>query len=311
MRPIVGVGQVVYDLLVSVPELPAWEDTTYVEEYQIQQGGMAATAVVTASRLGAKTEFIGGIGDDLQGEFAKKSFYKDDVICDRMRVFENELTPISMVFIQKSTGMRSFVHNKGVEAKKSLFDVGVDIDLAGVRYILFDGFYPDTILRTAKRARQAGIVSVADISPGTRIPNAAEILSLIDYPIVSEAFIKTYFGTREILKTAEGLFGGDNKAFLVTCGEKGVYLVTNKGSEFLPSFKVPVVDTTGAGDVFHGAFLFSLWKEYPIRDAAVFSNAVAALKCTKIGGQAGIPDFDQTKEFLARNYPAGGAWARP
>lgn len=77
MRELLGLGQVVYDLLISIPELPEWEYTSYVEESQAQQGGMIATALVTASRLGAKAEFIGGIGDDLQGEFAKNNFQKN------------------------------------------------------------------------------------------------------------------------------------------------------------------------------------------------------------------------------------------
>ena len=94
----------------------------------------------------------------------------------------------------------------------------------------------------------------------------------------------------------------------MTCGERGVYIITDQGTDFIPAFEVAVVDTTGAGDVFHGAFLFSLWKGYGLREAVVFSSAVAALKCTKIGGQAGIPDFPQTREFLMQRLPNEVAW---
>jgi sulfofructose kinase len=306
MRQLLGLGQVVYDILISIPDLPAWEHTSYVEEYQVQQGGMAATALVTAGRLGAKAEFIGGIGNDLQGEFAKDSFLKDDIIFDRMRVFNGEPSSVSIVFVQKATGKRSFAHIKGVQSKSELF--GEDINLSGVRFILFDGFYPDTAMRTVRQARARGIVSVADLSPGTRMTNALEYLSLVDYPIVSDLFITSYLKADDILAAAKSLYSKSNKALLVTCGEKGVHVITDQGVDFVPAFEVPVVDTTGAGDVFHGAFLFSLWKGYGLREAVVFSSAVAALKCTKIGGQLGIPDFSRTREFLAQRLPDGAAW---
>jgi sulfofructose kinase len=306
MREILGLGGVAYDQIAVVPDIPRWESVSYIDEYQVQQGGMVATAMVAASRLGAPAEFVGGIGNDPQGEYAKANFARNGVACDRMRVFEDGSSAFTIVLVQKSTGSRTFIHNKGVQARSELLDG--DVDLSGVRYVLFDGFYFDTAVRTATAARRKGIVSVTDMSPGNRNPGAPGFLELIDYPILSEIFIRSHFGTDDALGAGKKLFGKSNKALLVTCSERGVHIITAGGVDHVPAFGVKVVDTTGAGDVFHGAFLFCLWKGYDLRRAVQFSSAVSALKCTKMGGQRGIPTFAETREFLARELPETKVW---
>jgi sugar/nucleoside kinase (ribokinase family) len=308
MCELLGLGGLTCDMLSVIPEMPPWEGTTYIEEYQMQQGGMAATAIVAASKLGAGTEYIGGISNDLQGEFLKHNFQKYQVKSDRIRVFENELSPFTIVLIDKGTGKRTFLHKKGVQERAELCKA--DLDLTGVRLILFDGFYFDTALRTAEQARKRGIVSVTDLSPRNRNPKLLQYLGLIDYPILSELFVKSYLQTEDVLEAGKKLYTKNNQALLVTCGDRGVYVITAEGSEHIPAFKVKPLDTTGAGDVFHGAFLFSLWKGYPLHEAVLFSSAVSALKCTKIGGQSGIPDFNETKRFLIRHLPSCAAWLK-
>jgi sulfofructose kinase len=303
---ILGIGGVAYDQIVAIPDIPPWEAVAYVEEYQVQQGGMVATAMVAASKLGAACEFIGGIGKDAQGGFAKDNFVKHGVAHDRMRVFSDGSSAFTIVLVQRSTGSRTFIHNKGVQARSELFSE--DLDLSGVRFILFDGFFFDTIMRTALSARRKGIVSVTDMSPGNRNPAVPEFLALIDYPILSELFIKSYLKTDDALAAGKKLYRKSNKALLVTCSERGVYVITSEGVDHVPAFSVDTVDSTGAGDVFHGAFLFSLWKGYELTQAVRFSSAVSALKCTRMGGQKGIPDFPATKEFLIRELPASAAW---
>jgi sulfofructose kinase len=306
MCELLGLGSVCYDMLTVIPEMPPWEGCQYIEAYQVQQGGMVATALVAASKLGAKTEYIGGISNDLQGEFLKDNFKKHNVKTDRIRVFENESSPFSTVLIHKGTSRRSFIHYKGVQARAELFDGA--LDLSGVRFILFDGFYFNTAMRIARQARQAGIISVTDISPRNRNPKIREYLSLIDYPILSELFVKSYQHMEDPLEAGKKLYSKNNQALLVTCGERGVYIITAEGSEHIPAYAIKPVDTTGAGDVFHGAFLFSLWKGYGIHEAAIFSSAVSALKCMKIGGQNGIPDFNETKEFIIGRLPSCATW---
>jgi sulfofructose kinase len=306
MCELLGLGGVCYDMLTVIPEMPPWEGCQYIEKYQAQQGGMVATALVAASKLGAKTEYIGGISDDISGEFLKNNFTKYNVKTDRIRVFKDESSPFSIVLIHKGTSRRSFIHYKGVQAREELFDGA--LDLSGVRFILFDGFYFNTAMRTARQAHEQGIISVTDISPRNRNPKIMEYLNQIDYPILSELFVKSYQQMEDPLEAGKKFYSKSNKAVLVTCGDRGVYIITSEGSEHIPAFAIKPVDTTGAGDVFHGAFLFSLWKGYGVREAALFSSAVSAIKCMKIGGQNGIPDFKETKEFIIGRLPDCATW---
>jgi sulfofructose kinase len=306
MSELLGLGCVSYDMLSVISEMPAWEGVEYIEGFQVQQGGIVATATVAASKLGAPTEFIGGIAKGFQGEFLKDNFRKYGVRCDRIRVFENEASQFTMVLINKTTGQRTFIINKGVQDRTKLFVE--DLDLSGVRFMLFDGYYFETTLRTARQARQRGIVSVTDLAQRNFHPKIREYLSLIDYPILPEIYVKAFFHLKDPLEAGKQMYHRDNKALIVTCGARGAYIITGEGTDHVPTFKVNPVDTTGAGDVFHGAFAFALWKGYELREAVTFASAVAALKCTKIGGQSGIPNFNETKEFLFVRQPECATW---
>lgn len=306
MNEILGIGSASYDMLSVISKMPSWEEIEYIEEYQVQQGGMVATALVAASKLGADVEYIGGIGHDPQGDFLKANFQKYNVNLDRLQVFENDSSAFTYVLIHQETGKRTLIHNKGVQVRANL--IAEDIDLSGIQFILFDGFYFETALATARRARDAGIISVTDLSPRNRNPKILEYLQLIDYPILSELFVNSYLQMEDPLVAGKKIFKSSNKALLVTCGERGVYIITDDGAEHIPAYKIKPIDTTGAGDVFHGAFLFSLWKGYGLREAVFFASAVSALKCTKIGGQSGIPSFNETRDFLMRQLPGCAVW---
>jgi sulfofructose kinase len=306
MCEILGLGCVSYDMLSVIPEMPAWEAVEYIADYQVQQGGIAATATVAASKLGAPVEFIGGIAPGFQGEFLKDNFHKYGVNCERIRVLEDGTSQFTVVLIHQTTGRRTFVINKGVQDRTELFTD--DLDLSGVRFMLFDGYYFDTTLRTARQARKAGIASITDLSQRNFHPRMREYLSLIDYPILPEIYVKAFCHLEDPLEAGKRIYHQDNKALIVTCGAQGAQIITGEGTAFVPAFKITPVDTTGAGDVFHGAFAFALWKGYGLREAVTFAGAVSALKCTKIGGQSGIPDFNETVKFITERRPECAAW---
>jgi sulfofructose kinase len=306
MAEILGLGCVSYDMLSVIAEMPAWEDVEYIEKFQVQQGGIAATASVAVSKLGAPTEFIGAIAPGFQGEFLKGNFQKYGVECDRMQVFADATSQFTMVLIHKNTGRRTFIHNKGVQDRSELFTE--DLDLTGIRFILFDGFYFDTAFRTAGQARKKGVVTVTDLSQRNFHPKIQEYLSLIDYPILPEMYVKAFCRIEDPLEAGKRMYHPNNKAFIITCGDQGAHIITNEGTEYVPAFKIIPVDTTGAGDVFHGAFAFALWKGYGLCEAVTLASAVSALKCAKMGGQSGIPDFKETVEFISERRPECAAW---
>ena len=125
-----------------------------------------------------------------------------------------------------------------------------------------------------------------------------KLLPLIDYLVVSKRFAFGYTELNDPVKACRKLLKEGFKAVVITLGEKGA-VVGEKDSVFqVPGYKVNVVDTTGAGDVFHGAFIYGLCEKWPLKKIVQFSNACAALKCTKLGGRAGIPTLSQAKNFI-------------
>jgi len=308
MRKILGVGGSAYDMLSLVDRVPSFEEIEYVQSYEVQQGGMVATALVTASRLGARTEYIGAVGVDPQGEFMLRNFKANGVVCDRVQTLPGESSAFTIVLIQKATGKRSFIHNKGVNKRTKLTDEKISLD--GVSHVIFDAFYFDTAMRLAGEARRLGIESATDVSPKNRNPKLRDFLALIDYPILSELLVKPLTGLSDPLEAGKKLFSNTNKALLVTCSEQGVYIITREGTKHIPAFTVEAVDTTGAGDVFHGAFAFARFEGYDLEKSTLLASATSALKCTRIGGQSGIPTYAELKSFLDQRLPGGAVWLK-
>ena len=302
MGRILGLGGVTYDILTVLDDNVGWDETVFIEKPVFQQGGMAATAIVAARKLGADAEFVGAVGDDDSRLFHIENFSKYGVGTDQLATVAGASSALTIVLVNKKNGQRSFLHHKGISAARRL-PGDRDIDIEGVSHILLDGFYFETALEMARDARKNGITTVTDFSSGKTGTQGEilEYLGLIDYPVLSSLLACPFTGLNDPLEAGKTLYKKTNKALIVTFGEVGAYVITDGGTCHIPTFQVDTVDTTGAGDVFHGAFMFGIWKGYSISDSVKIANASSSLKCMKVGGQQGIPDFDQVIDFLAKN----------
>ncbi|ORC37380.1 hypothetical protein B4O97_04095 [Marispirochaeta aestuarii] len=298
MKRILGLGGIAYDILSVIPNMPAWEEVEYIEEYQVQQGGMVATGLVTAAKLGADTEIISAIGNDTEGMSHLENFNRFGIKCDNVMISNENRSAVTLVLIHSSTGRRSFIHYKGVNG---LSNLNINkINYENVSHMLFDGFFFETALKAAIKARKMNIVTVTDLSPKNRDPRLTEYLKYIDYPVLSELFLCSYTNISDPIEAGKSLLQNGNKALIVTCGEKGSYIIKKDGIENIPAYKVNVIDSTGAGDVFHGAFIFALWKGYDLKKTVRFANACAAINCQTVGGQKGIPTLEEVQEFTIK-----------
>ena len=125
-----------------------------------------------------------------------------------------------------------------------------------------------------------------------------ELIQHVDVLIGGSGFVPALTGVTDIWEAGRAALKIGPRVVVQTEGADGSYTVTKDEEFHLPCFKIDVVDTTGAGDVFHGAYIVGLLRGWDLRRVALFSTAVSALKCTKLGGRAGIPTFDQTISFL-------------
>lgn len=180
----------------------------------------------------------------------------------------------------------------------------VGLGLNAIDYLGVAPEYPplDIKIELDELKIQGGGVPVL-IDAGSLRPGVPELLEHVDAVVASHRFAQEYTGETDPMKAARIMHNGRTRVSIVTQGEKGSACVASDGEFYGPAFEVDVVDTTGAGDVFHGAFSFGLAKGWDVRTIVTFASAVAAIKCTKVGGRQGIPSLGQTLTFLAdRGY---------
>jgi ribokinase len=184
-------------------------------------------------------------------------------------------------------------------------DIPEDV-IRRARALHIDNFQPAPALKAARIARSAGVPVTMDLEFGGR--RADEFLAVGDYIIVPLAFARRRYGAEQPEEGARALFEETApkgaKAAVVTAGARGSFAVWADGAMHQPAYRAPtVVDTTGCGDVFHGAFALGLARGWGIERILGFASAVAALKCRKLGGRAGIPTEAEVREFLSSAEP--------
>jgi sugar/nucleoside kinase (ribokinase family) len=166
-----------------------------------------------------------------------------------------------------------------------------------------DNFGVEGMIRAACIAHDAGIPVVGDFEANDA-PHFAELLSLADHLILSASFARSLTRSSEISDVIERLWEPSRKAVIVTCGADGIWYLTNaetKSIQYQPAFSVKTVDSTGCGDVFHGAYAFALARGLAIADRVRVAAAAAAIKATQPGGQAGIPHWASLAAFLSQH----------
>ncbi len=299
MSEIVGLGGICVDRLALLRRMPDWDEVEEIVTSTTQLGGMVSTAMVAAARLGAQAECVGGVGADEDGRYALDTLRQAQVAAARIRTLPGEKTASSLVLVHQGSGKRTILHDCGVQRQPVLSES--PLDLTGARFLHLDGYWPQTALATARRAKAQGVaISLDPSSTLLCTPAADEIFRLADYLIPGYALAARLTGQTEPFTAAAQLLARyHNAAVIITNGEAGSFVVTADTQCHIPAFQVAVVDTTGAGDTFHGAFLVGLEHGWALPQAVQFATAAAALKCTRLGGQAGIPTLAETRQFLS------------
>ena len=291
---IVGLGYCGLDYLSLVPYIPR-DDKVEILESLVQGGGPAATATCAAAQLGLQSAFMGTVGKDERGRSIIAGLNSAGVFTDRMRIRERGESPAAFCWTEASTGQRSIAWTRGEIAPLRPDEVDGEL-IRHARVLHLDGHQAEAAIHAAEIAR-ANNVTVS-IDAGTLVPGIERLLELSDIVIASEKFAERLTEDSNPERSVRKLFGGIRKFAAVTLGAAGC--VGFDGTKFWnqAAFSVDVVDTTGAGDVFHGAFLYKYVKGGDWAECLRFASAVSAQKCTKFGGRTGIPTLAETKSFL-------------
>jgi sulfofructose kinase len=300
---VVGVGYTACDYLAVVPHLPEENRKLEIGEFLVQGGGPTATAVVTARRLGLDAAFIGKMGDDDFGRRMLTELGEEGVDVSRVVVERGGRSQFAFIMVDESTAARTILWTRGNLGPFTAGDVDLGI-ISNARGLLIDSLEPRAALAAAREAGAAGVPVVIDA--GTLRGGVRELLPLCDYIVASELFAEQISEGGDHVLALERIMDFGPRAAVVTLGERGCVALTESGLLEVPGFEVDAVDTTGAGDVFHGAFIFGVLEGWDIERVCIFSNAVAALKCRRLGGRAGIPDLGETMSFLEDAVPDSG-----
>lgn len=320
---IVGLGLAALDILVRTQDLPTWECGARLSALAIDGGGPVATALAAAQKLGAQTGYVGTYGSDRMGRIKLETLVEHGIDVSRAIQRPGAEEHAILVCVHGETGERIF-SGIGHRSMQPLQVDELDRDyLTSAEFLHLDGTYMEAALQAARWMHVAGKRVMVDgpATQGQVSEDMRELVSLADILICGSGFGRGLTGKESIWEAGEALLDLGPGIVVQTEGKVGSYTSTRvkssspegkysfpqglystpKGkysSLHTPAFEVEVLDTTGAGDVFHGAYLVGLLHGWDLQQAALFSTAVSAMKCAQLGGRQGIPEFGQALAFL-------------
>jgi sugar/nucleoside kinase (ribokinase family) len=295
---ILGLGAVAVDDLLTVPSYPAADSKVRVQRRERQCGGQCATTLVAAARLGARCAYAGLIGDDEDSRYVLDTFRREGVDTTHACCRSDARPFHSTIIVDEQRHTRTILAEERGRVGAAADWPSEDV-LRATRVLYVDHHGIEGMTRAARIARQAGIPVVADLERGTAA-GFAELLALVDHLIVSCDFAIAWTGEANAAPAVQQLWTPSRCVVAVTCGADGCFYREADGVVHeQPAFAVPAVDTTGCGDVFHGAYAAALVGAMSLAERMRFAAAAAALKATRPGGQAGIPDRAMVETFLA------------
>ncbi len=293
--PVVGIGLSTTDLLFLVDDRPGFGPPVRAEHFLRQGGGPVATALVALARLGLPTRFISRIGDDEEGDFMRAEFQREGVDTSLLESQPETLSQVALVLVERATGERGFTFREPTCTPLEAHELDRNA-IVGASLLHLDDAEPAS-MQAARWAHEAGVPVVLD---GTWVhDDLPELLQLVDAPILSDIMARRWMPNATPQQIVGRLRNYGARIAVLTLGEKGCVVQWDQGCFSFDAFAVDVVDTTGAGDAFHGGFIYGLLQNWPVARTVCFAQAVAALNCGHFGGRTGLPSLDQVENLIA------------
>jgi sulfofructose kinase len=254
-------------------------------------GGVAANAAVTIARLGGRATLLGALGPDPVGDLVLEELRSERVEVEHIQRLAARSTPESIIVVEPS-GDRTIIADSTIDLARlpapNLPDATFDA-------VLVDARWSEATRSALDMARRAGIPGVVDVD---RLPAETDLLDAASHLVFSESALAEFTATDDLGAGLRAVAGTSTAQMSVTAGERGVWWLDDGTVRHLDAFEVETVDTTGAGDVFHGACALALAEGAAEADAFRFASATAALKCSRPGARAGIPNRSDVDRLL-------------
>ncbi|MCP3984726.1 MAG: ribokinase [bacterium] len=290
---VLGLGEISLDQVARLPHFPGWASKLEMTSWEEHPGGQMATALLTCARLGLRTRLLGGVGDDAAGRLALAPLRDAGVAVDGVRVRPGIRSRGAMILVDEQSGERTVLWHRMAELALSADEVE-SAEIQCARLLMVDASDLERSAWAASKARELGVPVIVDVDGMDPDPSA--LLASADFPIVPESFADALGGVDAALAD---LVRRGARLPVVTRGEHGaVGLWQGKRLE-APARAVQVLDTTGAGDVFHGTFAWGLLAGQSPAGLLEVANAAAGMSCRAQGAQGGIPSTYALEDFLA------------
>jgi sulfofructose kinase len=283
---VVGLGLNAMDTICVMPRFPQPTTKTHLQDVRIEPGGQVATALVTCTRLGLRARYIGSVGTDEWGKMQLASLRAEKLDL-HVREVEGASSQIAVILLEEGVRERTILWRHDPLLNYPPAQLRREM-ISGGRVLHLDGCDSAAAIQAARWAREDGMPVVIDIDQ-LYDDSTHELLPLVDYLIASSEFA-------EDPRALADLYGCPVVG--ITRGAEGAVFLDHGRLLTSPAFKVPIADTTGAGDVFHGAFIYGLLQAWPLEEIIRFAHAVAAMKCMQIGARRGIPTLSEVQQFL-------------
>jgi len=293
---VVGFGVNALDLIAIIDGYPQPDTKVQFQTFDVQGGGVVATAMAACARLGLRARYIGKVGGDFWSHASLKTLAQEGI--DVRHVIRDKRSPghVSIVLADRATGQRTLFFRRPPAYAISPEELNREAMTAG-RLLHVDGIDAAAARQAIVWAREAGMRVTMD---GERIvPGIEEVWPRVDLLVCNPRFIR---GTTGHAATQDGLRELADRGpsrVAVTLAEDGALGYENGRWVRVPGFRIEPVDTNGAGDVFHGACAVGELRGWPLTWTLTFANAVAAMKCRILGGRRGIPRLPEVVDFLA------------
>lgn len=293
----VALGLNAVDHLIVVPHYPEFNSKIPYQSHTLAPGGQSATAMVTLARLGMSASYIGKVGSDEEGRFQLSSLASEGVETAGVMVVEGAESQNAFIIIDQATGERTILWRRDERLTISEEEVDKRAVTSG-RVLHVDGHDVAASIAAARFARAAGIPVVLDID--NVYEGAENLFPLVDFLISSSSFPERVTGEHDIAAALKRLHENYGSLMVAaTLGSEGALAYIHGQYVHSPAFKVECRDTTGAGDAFHGGFIYGLLKGFSVEVALRFANAVAALKCREVGARTALPRIEEVNALLA------------
>lgn len=295
---VLGIGLNATDTLILLPHFPAYAGKVRFIKEILSPGGQVASAMVACAALGLRVKYIGTVGDDHRGQVQLESLRGTGINIDDVRVRKDCANQTAYILIDQTTGERTVLWER-LDCLKLNPEEITPAMITSARMLHIDGHDTPAVSHAARIARKHGIPVTVDVD--TIYHGFDQVLPNVDYLVTSSEFPVAWTSERDPLRALELIQNEYGmKVAAMTLGAHGALARVDGRFVYSPAFVVNCVDTTGAGDVFHGAFCYAVLQGMPMREALDFSNAMAALNCTALGARGGIRGLKDAEALMRR-----------